>query len=87
MAPPPPPVNLMQPFGGHGGHGGQYMQEPMNHGYQGFQPAPQATAAPSPPEPPKPIEKAPIPSEHQILQEVFDGLKDKCLSAANHPVR
>ena len=59
-------------------------------GYQGFQPAsPQATApTPAPaPEPPMPIEKGPIPSEHQILQEVFDGLKDKCVIAANHPVR
>ena len=63
-------------------------------GYQGFQPTPQpqqqapAALAPAPaPEPPMPIEKGPIPSEHQILQEVFDGLKDKCVVAANHPVR
>ena len=68
-----------------------YGQEPMNQGYQGFQPTPQAhTPAPPAPapvsEPPKPIEKGPIPSEHEILQEVFDGLKDKCLAAASHPV-
>ena len=63
-------------------------------GYQGFQPTPPpqqqapAALAPAPaPEPPMPIEKGPIPSEHQILQEVFDGLKDKCVVAANHPVR
>ena len=35
-------------------------------------------------EPPKP--KEPIPSEHQILQDVFDGLKTRCLAAASHPV-
>ena len=29
--------------------------------------------------------KRPIPEEHQILQEVFDGLKNKCLAASNHP--
>ena len=60
-------------------------------GYQGFQPTPlQQATAPTPapaPEPPMPIEKSPIPSEHQILQEVFNGLKDKCVFAANHPVR
>lgn len=36
------------------------------------------------PEPPKP--KAPIPTEHQIIQDVFDGLRGRCLAAANHPV-
>ena len=35
-------------------------------------------------EPPKP--KEPIPPEHQILQDVFDGLKTRCLAAASHPV-
>ena len=36
------------------------------------------------PEPVKP--KEPIPPEHQILQDVFDGLKTRCLTAASHPV-
>eukprot|EP00095_Tigriopus_kingsejongensis_P008051 maker-scaffold201_size263271-snap-gene-1.32 protein:Tk08051 transcript:maker-scaffold201_size263271-snap-gene-1.32-mRNA-1 annotation:"hypothetical protein CAPTEDRAFT_20326" len=39
---------------------------------------------PSPPGPPQ--EKLPIPAEHQELQDVFESLRTKCLSAANHPV-
>ena len=39
-----------------------------------------------PPEPPQPVQKGPIPADHQILQEVFDGLKNRCLAASNHPV-
>ena len=35
-------------------------------------------------EEPKP--KLPIPSEHQVLHDVFDGLKIRCLAAASHPV-
>ena len=41
---------------------------------------------PQTPEPPLPVQKGPIPADHQILQEVFDGLKNRCLSASNHPV-
>jgi protein transport protein SEC31 len=33
----------------------------------------------------KPIEKSPIPPEHQIIQNVFDLLLNKCLSASNVP--
>ena len=53
----------------------------------------------SPPNPPQPEErpqtrfqkeepkpKGPIPAEHQVLQDVFDGLKTRCLAAASHPV-
>lgn len=35
-------------------------------------------------EEPKP--KGPIPAENQVLQDVFDGLKTRCLAAASHPV-
>lgn len=34
-----------------------------------------------------PASKMPIPEEHLVLQEVFDGLRSKCVVAANHPVR
>ena len=37
--------------------------------------------------PPVPVDKGPIPPEHAVLQEVFDGLRNKCVAAANHPVR
>lgn len=79
MAAAPPPANLFQPP----------PQQPQNYGYAGFQP--QQQAEPAPPvapavvEPPKPVAKGPIPSEHQILQDVFDGLKNKCAAASNHP--
>ncbi len=33
-----------------------------------------------------PVEKGPIPQEHKVLQEVFDGLRSRCVAAANHPV-
>merc|ERR1719206_758354 len=38
-----------------------------------------------PPQPPAPVEKAPIPDEHKVLQEVFEALRAKCVAAANHP--
>ena len=84
--PAPPPANLMTPF-----QPQQSQDQLQQQGYQGFQPQmppanqPQVQAAP-PPEPPKPVEKGPIPAEHQVLQDVFNGLKNKCLSASNHPV-
>ena len=31
------------------------------------------------------MKKAPIPADHQILKEVFDGLKNTCLAAAKQP--
>ena len=60
-------------------------------GYQPMAPQPLQHATPQPPqpqtpEPPQPVQKGPIPADHQILQEVFDGLKNRCLSASNHPV-
>ena len=50
------------------------------------QPLQHDTPQPQTPEPPQPVQKGPIPADHQILQEVFDGLKNRCLSASNHPV-
>ncbi len=41
---------------------------------------------PAPAEPPKPVPKAPIPAEHQVLQEIFEKLAKKCLESANNPV-
>lgn len=68
------------------------MQQPIANSYQyeqqTYQPPAQPVQQPQPPtpEPPQPVQRGPIPSEHQVLQDVFDGLKDRCLSAANHPV-
>ena len=43
--------------------------------------------APAPaPEPPKPVQKAPIPAEHQVLQDVFEKLAKQCLDAAPNAV-
>ena len=59
-------------------------------GYMAPAPTAMQPQAPAPaarietPEPPKP--KAPIPAEHVVIQEVFEGLRGRCLSAANHPV-
>lgn len=30
--------------------------------------------------------REPIPTEHQVLQDIFDNLVQSCLSAANNPV-
>ena len=34
------------------------------------------------PEPPKPVEKGPIPTEHQVLQDIFDKLVKSCAHVA-----
>lgn len=36
-------------------------------------------------EPPPPVMKGPIPSEHLVLQETFNGLAEKCKNTANNP--
>lgn len=97
-APPPPapaPGNLMNPYQQqpsqpqNTGYTG-FQPQPM--GYQPMTPQPPQQAAQQPPrpetpppEPPQPVQKGPIPADHQILQEVFDGLKNRCLAASNHP--
>merc|ERR1719259_1391633 len=47
-------------------------------------PGQQQTIQQAPP-PPAPVEKAPIPAEHQVIQDVFDALRTKCVAAASHP--
>ncbi|XP_078359969.1 protein transport protein Sec31A-like isoform X1 [Oculina patagonica] len=36
-------------------------------------------------EPPAPVMKGPIPSEHLVLQETFNGLAERCKNTANNP--
>ncbi|XP_064595245.1 protein transport protein Sec31A-like isoform X2 [Liolophura sinensis] len=45
------------------------------------QPAPQPA---KPVEPPKPVEKGPIPQEHVVLKEIFDGLVNGCMNSATN---
>lgn len=35
---------------------------------------------------PEPVVKLPIPADHQVLQDIFDGLTKQCLSASANPV-
>ena len=67
---------------------GHFSQQPANF----MTPAPvqqqqPKAEPPTPPAPAKPKEILPIPPEHLDLQTTFDGLRMKCLAAANHPVR
>merc|ERR1719249_335623 len=48
-------------------------------------PVQQQTIQQQAPPPPAPVEKAPIPAEHQVIQDVFDALRTKCVAAASHP--
>ncbi|XP_061191431.1 protein transport protein Sec31A-like isoform X2 [Saccostrea echinata] len=43
-----------------------------------------AAASVAPPEPPKPVEKGPIPSEHQVLQDIFNSLVHNCSNVASN---
>jgi len=48
--------------------------------------APQAQEAPAQPPPaPEPVPLAPIPQEHVEIQEVLDGLLNRCKQASGHP--
>ena len=69
------------------GNFSQQQQQPANF----MTPAPMQqqqprAEPPPPPAPAKPKEILPIPPEHLDLQTTFDGLRMKCLAAANHPV-
>ncbi|CAG9767294.1 unnamed protein product [Ceutorhynchus assimilis] len=44
-----------------------------------------AQAQPSKPEMPQPVQKPPLPSEHEIIQRVFEDLKERCSCSANNP--
>ncbi|CAL1529193.1 unnamed protein product [Lymnaea stagnalis] len=66
-------------------------QPPSNPVYGGFNPTNPAPAAntriptqptPAPVEPPAPVSKGPIPSEHQVLQDIFDKLVKSCAQVA-----
>ncbi|XP_078359970.1 protein transport protein Sec31A-like isoform X2 [Oculina patagonica] len=70
-APPAPGVPPMMPQGG--GPPGA----PPSYGDA----APQQRAQ----EPPAPVMKGPIPSEHLVLQETFNGLAERCKNTANNP--
>ncbi|XP_013384747.1 protein transport protein Sec31A-like [Lingula anatina] len=48
------------------------------------QPPQQTMAAPAP-TPSQPIEKGPIPAEHQVLQDIFNDLNNRCLNRATNP--
>merc|ERR1719436_2344811 len=59
--------------------------EPCTYSPIPNQPQPQEKPQPRIRQVEEPKPKEPIPSEHQILQVVFDGLKTRCLAAASHP--
>merc|ERR1719234_217337 len=81
----------------HGGYHQQQQQEqapPANQpsGWAGFQPAQQQQHAQQAPpanqqqqaaEPAQP--PAPIPAEHQVIQDVMESLRSKCQQASSHP--
>ncbi|XP_050309032.1 protein transport protein Sec31A isoform X2 [Anthonomus grandis grandis] len=46
----------------------------------------QAIAPPMPkPAAPQPVHKPPVPSEHEIIQKIFDELKERCNCTSNNP--
>ncbi|CAF1254039.1 unnamed protein product, partial [Didymodactylos carnosus] len=54
---------------------------PPNSYPQSVQPDPVNSTPAQPPPPPAPIVKAQLPSEHQIIQDIFDILVQQCLQA------
>lgn len=52
----------------------------------GLGPAAPPPASVQKPETPQPVQKPPVPVEHEILQRVFEDLKNRCNSAAGNPV-
>ena len=45
-----------------------------------YQPSPVQKTAP------EPVAKAPVPDDHKVLQDIFDGLTKQCLAASGNPV-
>ena len=80
MTPAAPPSTSNQGF--------QHQPRQFQQQSGGYQPPQQQAAAPAPAAAPEPVNlpKAPIPQQHQIIQDVFDSLRTKCVTAANHPV-
>lgn len=52
----------------------------------GLGPAVPPPASVQKPETPQPVQKPPVPADHEILQRVFEDLKNRCNSAAGNPV-
>jgi len=66
---------------------GGFNQQPVS-GYQGFQPAEPVPPANQPAAVPPPVEKAPpapIPAEHQVIQDTLENLRAKCQQVSAHP--
>jgi protein transport protein SEC31 len=76
----PPSINPQQPTG----HFQQNNFNTFNPPVQA-QTVDQATPISQSVAKPPVVEKGPIPSEHQIVQTVFDTLLNKCLMASNSP--
>lgn len=71
---------------------GGYGQPPASHFASQLPPSgaqvpqQQATAPVSPPAPPPPPkEKGPIPKENQVLQDIFENLRQNCVQASTNP--
>jgi len=95
---PSPAWGGFQPHQQQGGYQQQQQEQPppanQPSGWAGFQPAQQqqqqqpAQAPPAnnqqqTPEPAQP--PAPIPAEHQVIQDVMESLRSKCQQASSHP--
>ncbi|XP_050394528.1 protein transport protein Sec31A isoform X2 [Patella vulgata] len=61
----------------------QVQQMPASYNYSNIQKVAEQKPAPVQ-EPPKPVVKAPIPQEHQVIEDVFGKLVNNCLQAASN---
>merc|ERR1719220_3427806 len=62
--------------------------QPPVPGYSGFQPsepAPVSQPAPAAPAPVTAAPPAPIPAEHQVIQDTLESLRAKCQQVSAHP--
>lgn len=82
----PPPTSFAAPPQSGGFNPSNFNQNAVRGG--GVTPLP--AQSPAPPqqmakiEQPQPVQKPPVPSEHEVIQKVFEDLKDRCLCAANN---
>merc|ERR1719206_1546159 len=72
----PAPAPGFQPTPAPGYQGQQQQQQPQ--GYQGFQPTEPANQPATEPAAPEPTPPAPIPAEHQVIQDTLESLRSKC---------